>query len=70
MPGMPLYTIHRQLEIKNSYKRDLLPENNRVRHLVPQVMTNCAEEFLHVAGYVPIQKVSWRFLKRWWMPIP
>ncbi|WP_291862448.1 tRNA-dihydrouridine synthase [Marinilabilia sp.] len=44
LPGQP--------EIKNSYRRDLLPENNRVGHLIPQVMTNCAEEFLFVAGYV------------------
>jgi tRNA-dihydrouridine synthase B len=44
LPGQP--------EIKNSYKRDLLPENNHVSHLIPQVMTNSAEEFLYVAGYV------------------
>jgi tRNA-dihydrouridine synthase B len=48
----PYIRLQRQLEIKNSYKRDLLPENNCVSHLIPQVMTNSADEFLFVAGYV------------------
>ena len=41
-----------KLEIKNSYKRDLDPENNRVPELIPQVMTATADEFLHAAEYV------------------
>lgn len=48
----PYIRLHRNPEIKNANKRDLLPENNRVSNLIPQVMTNSAEEFLFVAGYV------------------
>jgi tRNA-dihydrouridine synthase len=48
----PYIRLQGQFEIKNSFKRDLLPANNTVKHLVPQVMTACAEEFLFVASYV------------------
>jgi tRNA-dihydrouridine synthase B len=48
----PYIRLFGHSEIKNSYKRDLLPENNHVSHLIPQVMTNSAEEFLFVARYV------------------
>ncbi|WP_010664060.1 tRNA dihydrouridine synthase [Marinilabilia salmonicolor] len=48
----PYIRLQKHLEIKNSYQRDLLPENNQVSSLIPQVMTNSAEEFLFVAKYV------------------
>ncbi len=48
----PYIRLHGQQEIKNSYQRDLLPANNHVNRLIPQVMTNNAEEFLFVAHYV------------------
>lgn len=48
----PYIRLQGQPEIKKSYQRDLLPENNHVSHLIPQVMTNSADEFLFVAGYV------------------
>ncbi len=48
----PYIRFQGEMEIKNAYKRDLLPENNTVKQLVPQVMANCAEEFLFVAAYV------------------
>ncbi len=48
----PYIRLQGQYEIKNAYKRDLLPANNSVKQLVPQVMTNCAKEFLFVAAYV------------------
>lgn len=48
----PYIRLQGSREIKNAYKRDLLPENNSVKQLVPQVMTNSAEEFLFVAAYV------------------
>jgi len=38
--------------IKSGYQKDLDPKNNQVPHLVPQVMTNSAEEFLLAADYV------------------
>lgn len=40
------------MEIKNSYKNDLLPIHNNVKRLVPQVMTRDSNEFLFVADYV------------------
>ncbi|MGQ1946527.1 tRNA dihydrouridine synthase [Geofilum sp. OHC36d9] len=48
----PYVHLQGQMEIKNSYKRDLSPLNNDVKQLIPQVMTNSAEEFLFVAHYV------------------
>lgn len=41
--------------IKPSYKTDLQPENNATPHLIPQVMTNDAEEFLFVIKYIQEQ---------------
>lgn len=40
------------LDIKPVYQRDLLPENNLVPHLTPQVMCNSAAQFLAAADYV------------------
>lgn len=48
----PYIRVQGDMEIKNSYKRDLLPANNSVMQLTPQVMTNSSEEFLFVAAYV------------------
>lgn len=35
---------------KTREKKDVAPENNRVKHLVPQVLTNKSEDFLWSAG--------------------
>jgi tRNA-dihydrouridine synthase len=48
----PYIRLNGKLEIKASYERDLLPKNNHVPVLIPQVMTNDADEFLFVAKYV------------------
>ena len=40
------------MEIKASYQRDLLPENNSDIEVIPQVITNDPDEFLFVAKYV------------------
>lgn len=48
----PYIRFYGKLEIKNAYQRDLLPENNTVPELIPQVMTNDATEFLLVANFV------------------
>lgn len=48
----PYIRLNGKLEIKNVYKRDLDPKNNRVPILIPQIMTNSAEEFLFVVDYV------------------
>lgn len=48
----PYIRLNGKLVIKNSYHRDLLPENNETLEVIPQVITNDAEEFLFVARYV------------------
>ncbi|PWA07555.1 tRNA dihydrouridine synthase [Flavobacterium laiguense] len=48
----PYIRLNGKLEIKNSYHRDLLPENNEGLEVIPQVLTNDADEFLFVAKYV------------------
>lgn len=48
----PYIRLNGKLVIKPSYERDLLPENNIGLEVIPQVITNDAEEFLFVAKYV------------------
>jgi len=48
-PYIRLNGIH---EIKPAYKRDILPINNNGLEVVPQIMTNNADEFIYVAKYV------------------
>ena len=40
------------MSIKAAYERDLLPENNVGLEVIPQIITNDAEEFLFVAKFV------------------
>ena len=48
----PYIRLNGKLIIKSSYERDLLPENNVGLEVIPQVITNDADEFLFVAKYV------------------
>jgi len=48
----PYIRLNGKMIIKPSYERDLLPENNIGLEVIPQVITNDAEEFLFVAKYV------------------
>jgi tRNA-dihydrouridine synthase len=48
----PYIRLHGKLEIKAAYERDILPKNNFGIELIPQIMTNDADEFLFVANYV------------------
>lgn len=48
----PYIRLNGKLEVKPAYERDLLPKNNNVPELIPQIMTNDANEFLFVAKYV------------------
>ena len=45
----PYIRLKGKMKIKGSYERDLLIENNTVPEVIPQIMTNSAEEFLFVA---------------------
>lgn len=48
----PYIRLNGTFEIKNSQKRDILPANNSVQKLIPQIMTKDAAEFLFVAKFV------------------
>lgn len=48
----PYIRLNGKLIIKNSYQRDLLPENNLDLEVIPQIITNDADEFLFVSKYV------------------
>ncbi len=48
----PYIRLNGQMLIKPAYERDILEKNNSVSELIPQIMTNDADEFLFVAKYV------------------
>jgi tRNA-dihydrouridine synthase len=48
----PYIRLNGKLEIKPAYQRDILPENNIGLEVIPQIITNDADEFLFVAKYV------------------
>ncbi len=48
----PYIRLNGKMEIKKSYQRDLSPKNNQGIEVIPQIMTNSAEEFLFVVNYV------------------
>ncbi|CAM4035480.1 MULTISPECIES: tRNA dihydrouridine synthase [Flavobacterium] len=48
----PYIRLDGKLVIKNAYQRDLQLENNDTLEVIPQVMTNDADEFLFVVKYI------------------
>lgn len=48
----PYIRLNGKFVIKNNYQRDILPKNNSSLTVIPQIMTNDADEFLFVAKYV------------------
>ena len=48
----PYIRLNGKMVIKNSYQKDLLPENNTTLEVIPQVMTGDADEFLFVVKYI------------------
>jgi tRNA-dihydrouridine synthase B len=48
----PYIKLNGKLVVKGSYERDIIPENNDTLEVIPQIITNDAEEFLFVAKYV------------------
>jgi len=48
----PYIRLNGKLIIKNSYQKDLQLENNTSLEVIPQVMTNNADEFLFVVKYI------------------
>ncbi|WP_298766915.1 tRNA-dihydrouridine synthase family protein [uncultured Polaribacter sp.] len=48
----PYIRLNGKMVIKNSYQRDLLLAHNTTLKVIPQIMTNDADEFLFVAKYI------------------
>lgn len=48
----PYIRLDGKLVIKSSYQRDLQTEHNTTLEVIPQVMTNDADEFLFVVNYI------------------
>ena len=48
----PYIKLNGKMVIKGSYQRDIFPENNTTLEVIPQIITNDADEFLFVAKYV------------------
>ncbi len=48
----PYIRLDGKMVVKGSYERDILPENNSTLQVIPQVITNDADEFIFVAKYV------------------
>lgn len=48
----PYIRLNGKLDIKPNYQKDILPKNNTTLTVIPQIMTNSAEEFLFVANFV------------------
>jgi tRNA-dihydrouridine synthase len=48
----PYIKLNGKFDVKGSYERDILPENNNTLEVIPQIITNDAEEFLFVTKYV------------------
>ncbi|MFA5300211.1 MAG: tRNA-dihydrouridine synthase family protein [Lutibacter sp.] len=48
----PYIRLNGNFVIKSAYERDLLPENNAGLEVIPQIITNDADEFLFVSKYV------------------
>lgn len=48
----PYIRLDGKLIIKNSYQRDIQLENNTTIEVIPQIMTNDADEFLFVVKYI------------------
>jgi len=48
----PYIRLNGKFKIKPLYERDIALKNNRTLNVIPQIMTNSAEEFVFVAKYV------------------
>jgi len=48
----PYIRLNGRLEIKPNYEKDILQKNNKTLTVIPQVMTNSAEEFIFVSKFV------------------
>ena len=58
----PFVRFGGKLEVKKSQQTDLLSEKNLVERLVPQILTNSADEILYFVGYVQklgYSEVNW-----------
>lgn len=45
----PFISLHKEKEFNHKERQEILPENNQGIHVIPQVLTNSAEDFLKAA---------------------
>jgi len=45
----PFLSLHKEKEFNHKERQEILPDNNEGLHVIPQVLTNSAEDFLRVA---------------------
>ncbi len=60
----PYIRLNGKLKIKSSNERDLLPDHNATLEVIPQVITNDADEFLFVTKYIQklgYKELNWNF---------
>jgi len=65
----PYIRLNGKLKIKSSYERDLLQENNTTLEVIPQVITNDAEEFFiccQIRSRIRLQRIELEFR----LPLP
>jgi len=58
----PYLRLDNDKQLKRPKVKDILPENNVGVHLVPQIMANSADEFLHLSSYLAdlgYKKLNW-----------
>jgi len=48
----PFLRLDKDMQLKKSKVKDVLPENNEGVNLVPQILTNNADEFIHLSKYL------------------
>jgi len=58
----PFLRLQNDKTIKNSQIADVLPENNKVSNLIPQILCNTADDLIYLANYLAdfgYQEVNW-----------
>ena len=48
----PFLRLDKDMQLKGSKVKDVLPENNTNINLVPQILTNNSEEFIYLSKYL------------------
>lgn len=58
----PFLRLDKEMQLKKSKLKDVLPENNKDINLIPQILTNNADEFIYFSNYLfdlGYEEVNW-----------